>query len=182
MYHKAKKRYDADLTQWRNDRKKGNDTKPPAEPILPQLVEYFVEDSTTEALIEVLSRNADGVLGVHDELAGTLYGSFNAYNKGNKTSNKDESVYNRCFDGGLVKINRKDVHRKVVIARHTHVSMTGGIQPDILCAIGANNLSFWYSGQFARSLFAMPPDNIKTFSELVIPKSVKAEYYQNSLS
>ena len=175
-YRRLKKCYEADLAQWRKDRQKGKDTKPPVEPIPPQLVEYFVEDSTTEALIDVLSRNADGVLGIHDELAGTFYGSFNAYRGGSKAGNKDESLYNRCFDGGLVKINRKTADKKVLVAHHTHTSMTGGIQPDALRDISAKNTSVWYSGQFARSLFAMPPDNIKTFSELVIPESIKSGY------
>jgi len=129
-------------------------------------------DVTTEALIEILAENDDGVLMKRDELAG-FFGSFDAYRSG---SNKDESFYNEAFDGQYAKVNRKSSDKKVLAAKHTYCSITGGIQPDTFKAILKTHPGFLYSGLMARLLFSMPPDRVRNFSEASISEPAREAY------
>jgi len=176
MFENEQQIYEVDLATWRANRKGKNGdkvTEPPLRPRAPQLKEYFVEDATTEALFEVLANNDDGILSAHDELAG-FFGSFDAYRHG---SSKDESVYNRFYDGRYAKTNRKSGDKKVIEANHTHTSIGGGIQFELLQEFVSKKPRVLYSGLFARFSFVMPPDTGGGFSDSTIPEPVKTAYY-----
>jgi hypothetical protein len=174
MYETKQKEYDVDCAQWRADRKKNKALPPPPTPTPPLRAQYYTIDTTTEALIELLSENEDGVFLGRDEIAG-LVGGFDAYRSG---TSKDEAVFNEIFDGNYAQVNRKSGNKKFIAAKHTHTSICGGIQPEKLKAVLRDNPSFLYSGLMARFLVVMPPDDARPWSDSNMPTSVKTAYQQ----
>ena len=103
---------------------------PPAAPIWRQLI---VDDTTTEALTDVLDGNPRGILWNRDELSGLILDL-------DKYSGKDGGTKSRlmsAYDSGPWKVNRKDKSKKAFIPQAT-LSIFGTIQPQALPTIFSN--------------------------------------------
>jgi hypothetical protein len=159
QFDDAMRQYESALSEW----KKSGGEKPEA----PKHRFCHISDTTTAALIPILSENPCGVLASYNE-ASTWLGSFSS-------NGKDEALYCDVFDGSTVQVNRKTGTRSIE-ASHTNTSITGGVQPNSLYSILQKNPQFYYSGFLARFLLSMPPDVPRYFSDDPIPDDVSSAY------
>lgn len=103
-------------------------------PEQPQLHRLVVQDTTVEALSEVLKDNSRGILCLQDELSG-WFGSMDAYS-GGKAGGKDRAHWLEAYNGGGRTVDR--VMRGTVNIPNWSVCMIGGIQPDAIRRIAQN--------------------------------------------
>ncbi|NIA67905.1 DUF3987 domain-containing protein [Pelagibius litoralis] len=108
-----------------------NETPPPlmpptaVEPDKPARPRIIANDTTPEALTQLLSANRRGLLCVRDELSGFL-SSFDRYKSG---GGSDRALWIEAFGGRSYTIDRASKPEPVII-ENLAVSITGGIQPD----------------------------------------------------
>jgi hypothetical protein len=121
----ARKKYEADHQEWKR-RVKNGETLP--EPEKPKARRKLVQDTTTEALAEILAANPDGVLCHLDELA-QWAGNMDSYRHGKSTS-RDQPFWLQAKNGGHYRADR--VTRDPVHIEVTAVHVLGGIQPDVI--------------------------------------------------
>lgn len=119
-------------------------------------------DTTVEALACRLAENPRGLLLVRDELAGWL-NSFGAYKSG---KGGDAAHWLSMHGARDLLVDRKMGDRPTTHVRHAAVSITGGIQPEILR--GALGREHFADGLAARLLVAMPPQKVKRWTEAEI--------------
>jgi hypothetical protein len=97
----------------------------PVEPEKPPQRRLIVTDTTTEALVRILTDNPAGVIGYFDELA-MLLGSFDTY-RGAKSSGRDRAIWLELYNGGERLIDRVTTeHQRVP---NWGACIVGGIQP-----------------------------------------------------
>jgi hypothetical protein len=106
---------------------RGEDVTVPHEPARPALRRITVEDTTVEAMSEILKDNPRGILVHADELAGWI-GSMDAYRNG--AINKDRAHWLEAYNGGARVIDR--VSRGSLAIKNWSASIIGGIQPGML--------------------------------------------------
>lgn len=94
----------------------------------PMQVRHMVQDTTIEALQDVLKDSPGGVFSVQDELSG-WFGSMEKYNSG-KGSAADRAFWLQAYNGGPYSLNR--VARGVAVIPNLSVGLLGGIQPEPL--------------------------------------------------
>ena len=132
------------------------------EPEAPQRRRLVVQDSTPEALGEILAGNPNGTLSLRDELAGWLM-AFDRYSPGGR------EFWLEAYGGRPFVIDRKAAGSSVTIP-FNGVSVLGGIQPEKLvdCLLSAAD-----DGLVARFLWAWPdpipyrrPSNIADVGKL----------------
>lgn len=125
----------ADLEAYKDAKKEAKKTgdvvTAPEQPMLQRLV---VQDTTVEALSEVLKDNPRGILCLQDELSG-WFGSMDAYS-GGKAGGKDRAHWLEAYNGGGRVVDR--VMRGTLSIPNWSVSMIGGIQPDAIRRIAQN--------------------------------------------
>jgi hypothetical protein len=121
----ARKKYEVDHQEWKR-RVKNGETLP--EPEKPRARRKLVQDTTTEALAEILAANSDGVLCHLDELA-QWAGNMDSYRPGKSTS-RDQPFWLQAKNGGHYRADR--VTRDPVHIEVTAVHVLGGIQPDVI--------------------------------------------------
>ncbi len=114
-------------------------------PTVPQRRRLFVQDSTPEALGEILSGNPNGVLHNRDELAGWLM-SFERYAPGGR------EFWLEAYGGRSHVIDRKSMKEPLIIP-FNGVTVLGGIQPEKLadCLLDVAD-----DGLVARFIWAWP--------------------------
>lgn len=112
-------------------KKTGEVVTAPEQPALHRLV---VQDTTVEAMSEVLKDNPRGILCLQDELSG-WFGSMDAYS-GGKAGGKDRAHWLEAYNGGGRTVDR--VMRGSINIPNWSVSMIGGIQPDAIRRIAQN--------------------------------------------
>lgn len=100
----------------------------------PQQCRHRVEDTTVEALQDVLKGSPQGVLCIRDELSG-WFGSMERYAGGGKASASDRAIWLQAFNGGEYALNR--VGRGTTLIPNLSVSLLGGIQPEAIRQIAA---------------------------------------------
>lgn len=148
-YRLAMQDYDNAYVVWETENpKRSKNRQPPPEE--PTHARCLVSDATVEALVEVLHVNPRGVLCFRDELSG-LFGSFGQYKA---SASPDVASFLSMFNAGDI-INDRKVNKTVRIVSHAAVSITGGIQPDILRrSLAGENTE---NGLAARFLLCEPP-------------------------
>lgn len=114
------------------EKTKGKDKGPP--PKKPASPRVMIEDTTVEAMSEVLRDNEQGVLVFRDELSG-WFGAMDIYGKNG--GNRDRSLWLEAYNGGGKRIDR--VMRGQFLVPNWSVCLLGGIQPDVFAKI-ANKL------------------------------------------
>lgn len=146
--------------------KKGFESIP--EPVMPELQDIFLDDSTVEAIAPALLARPRGSLVACEELSG-WFARLNAYKQ---KGGGDEAFYLQAFGARPSKINRR-TGGKVFIPRAS-LSITGTIQKGILKSV----LSTTHrdSGMAARFMFSMPPEQIRRWSDDEIPRDVIDRY------
>ena len=102
----------------------------------PRQVRLRLSDTTIEAVQDILRDSPDGVLCMNDELAG-WFGALDKYS-GGKGSAKDRAFWNEAFNGGQFPVNR--VGRGSFIIPNLSVCILGGIQPDSIRSLAADNV------------------------------------------
>lgn len=145
--------------------------EPPKEPEKPQLARVVCSDTTIEKLAELLADNPRGLLVTRDELAGWL-GSFSRY-KG-KAGGTDLPNWLELFRAGTMIVDRKTGERRTIFVPHAAASVTGTIQPGVLARILTPE--FLESGLAARLLLAMPPKQVKRWTECEVAPDVETAY------
>lgn len=98
-------------------------------PVMPGRTQYYVDDSTLEAVAEALDQNPRGILWRTDELAGML-ADFDKYSKTGKTGSTRSRLLS-SYDCQPWKSNRRDALRNTLIPAAC-VSIFGGIQPGMM--------------------------------------------------
>lgn len=128
---------------------------------------YVVNDTTTEKLGDILSRQDRGVLVEQDEISGWI-GSMDKYSGGGKGSAADRAFWLTAYNGGPKRISR--LQRGELMIENCSVSFVGGIQPKRLSELG--NLSS--DGLLQRFLPVMMKR--ASFPEEVESEQVDADY------
>ena len=160
-YQKQKESYETDLALyekelrcWKGDPQGGD---PPERPIAPIPVRYIIEDTTMEALMDVLPEQLRGLLLRRDELAGGF--CFNEYKGG---SGGDVARWLKIHKARPITNDRKTGTRLTHVPC-PFVCVTGTIQPGVLRkALGTDHFE---NGLAPRLLLAMPPRNQKQYVE-----------------
>lgn len=121
--------------QWKEAKKAAKGQDVPPEPEQPPMRRLIVEDTTVEALSEILKDNPRGVLCLQDELTG-WFASMDAYKGGGgKGANKDRAHWLEIYNGGRRSIDR--VTRGSIVVPNWSACMVGGIQPEMIRRIAS---------------------------------------------
>jgi len=115
-------------------------------PKLPKMEQFYVSDSTIEALADVFENAPRGVLSYQDELSGLIMGLDQYKGKGN-----DRQHFLDLFNSTSWKIDRKSGSRFIP---NIGMSIVGGIQPAVLSQVFGDN-SF-HDGFIHRFIFVCP--------------------------
>lgn len=120
---------------------------------------YLTNDATIEAIAGLLQKQPRGILLASDELSGWLR-SHDAYKSGRAG---DTAKWLELHGGRALTIDRKSADRPVIYIPNASVSITGGIQPEILRAcLGHEHL---FDGLAARLLMGWPARTVKRWRE-----------------
>jgi hypothetical protein len=114
-------RRDMDYYETLDDEKKKNVAKPLKKRLC-------IEDTTPEALQEIMQDNLHGQLMVRDELSG-FFGGMDKYS-GNRGGSYDRGFWLKAYNGGRYSFDR--VKRGSGLIKNCGVSVLGGIQEDTL--------------------------------------------------
>ena len=151
--------HDDAIKQWKKSNR--DPDRRPVKPHPPTATRYIVNDTTSEALIRVLSENPRGVLAVNDELV-AWFKSFDAYRNGR---GGDVGRWLSMWSGGPLTVDRKG--SETIHVPSACVSITGTIQPQTLR--DTLGVSLIENGMAARLLFAMPARRTLKWSDKEIP-------------
>ena len=147
-YETAITQYEADLETWKKKKKEDRGEKP----VEPTIKRFYVDDTTMEALVQVLDENEDGVLVITDELK-SWFASFDRYVTG---KGGDATKWLTSWNGDEISVDRKTTGngKKHVRICNPVVNVAGTIQPEVLRKTVSAHVE---NGLFARLLFAYPP-------------------------
>jgi hypothetical protein len=140
--------YRQEHDKWKGTKKV--DSRGP-EPKEPKQKRLYVEDTTVEALSNVLRDNERGVMCYNDELTG-WFASMDAYKGSGGGASKDKAHWLEAYNGGRRQIDR--VMRGSIVIPNWSVSVLGGIQPEAIRKV-CGNLS--NDGLLQRFIIICPP-------------------------
>jgi len=148
LQNAAWKRYKTKEELWRfaNAQNSRNPTTPP-----PVLERYFVSNTSTAALMVVLSENPHGVCLIRDEI-GAFFGGMTAF----KSAQMDMQNYIELHGGHPVYVDRK-TKNPILTAATPSLSIIGGIQSDVIRRTVAREPEFITTGFGARFLMVFSP-------------------------
>lgn len=139
----------------------------------PKLERLITNNSTVEAIMELLADNQRGMLIFSDELNSWL-NSFGEYKTGK--NNGDKQFYLSAWNASRYVCDRKG--KSPIISKKTFVSVLGSIQPNII-----RNLENLGDGFFERVIFSFPEQSDYYFGSSVYEIDVKiAEALSNQFS
>ncbi|QDS99345.1 DUF3987 domain-containing protein [Adhaeretor mobilis] len=163
-YEQHCREYEIDRKAWEKLRSRGKTSAPPIKPPRPTLPRVTVGDVTIERLAEILVDSPRGVLMIRDELTGLL-GGFDRYSGGK--GGAERSCYLSMFNTENAQVDRKTGDRRSLTLQAPHLSIYGGIQPQLLHQVlSRGDLA---AGLPARFLFAMPPAVPKQWGRVAVP-------------
>ncbi len=140
------------LSEWKGTEK----AERGEEPRKPSRVQCVAQNTTVEALAQVLAVNQRGVLVAHDELGG-LFGGFGRYAKNSGGAECGAAFYRSAFNGETYIENRKGDGGTYLRIDCPLLSVCGGIQPGALARVLGNQRI--EDGTASRFLWSAPPDN-----------------------
>jgi hypothetical protein len=161
-------RHETAVTAWKAKVKKGSTEPPPEAPEEPTCIRYWVGDTTIEALAKTFKSALRGLLLIRDELAGWL-NSFDQYRGG---KGGDTAHWLTMHGARDLLVDRKSGGTTYI--RQAALSLTGGIQPEILRKALARE--HFEDGLAARLLVCMPLRKPKRWSDAEIPEVVIAGF------
>ena len=161
--------YKRDLKRWERNQE-GDAPERPQKPVRNRCI---LSDITIEALARILQENPRGVLTARDELSGWL-ASFDKYGKGGSASS-DVQRWLEIYNTESITIDRKTGDDQFVHVKRPAVSITGGIQPDILskCLTDEHKSN----GLQSRLLMAYPPRQAKRWRDDEVSDAVVRTYH-----
>jgi hypothetical protein len=177
----AQDKYSREMTQYevadaeyqkylKSSRKKSDSSlSAPEKPVKPVMIRFSVSDSTTEALLPILSDNPYGVCLIRDELA-AFFGGMNAYRSGKV----DVQVYIEIHGGYFVQSDRKTTG--YVSAKTPSLSIIGGIQSDVIFQRIKDEPEFLTTGFGARFLMIYPPTDPICWNDREVNSTVQETY------
>lgn len=158
MDEKSFNKYKTEMQKYSNSEDKNGE-----KPIYNKTI---LSDFTPEKLSETLQHNKKGVLIFRDELLGWIK-SFDKYKKGG-----DQQMYLEFFNGDAISVDR--VSKGPIRVENPNVNILGGMQPDVLKMMAANNRED--DGFLARFLFVYPED---LEPKLFTGKQIEESHYQS---
>ncbi len=174
-YERNKDEYFQAMVDW----KKNQEGEVPSQPVEPISTRWIVGDITVESLVQILQNSERGLLLLRDELSGWIR-SFDQYKSGKAG---DAAHWLEMHRAATLIVDRKSSDPKTVYVPHAAVSVTGGIQPEILQRVLGRE--YFENGLTARLLLAMPPRQPKRWNEQEVDSSVEqamAGLFKNLLS
>ena len=168
-YVKDREAFERECEAWQKSPDDERDRVPKPRPPVRQ--RFRIQDTTIEALLGTLEENPRGVLVARDELAGWL-NSFTKY--GNRGGASDLPSWLSLFNRGTVVYTRKTGDRRDIRVCGVCVSVAGTIQPKVLKARLTTEER--EAGLLARLLLAMPPVELRQWTEAEVPESVVAQF------
>ena len=148
-YKELMQEYEVKLNAFKKD-KSGTAEQPE----VPKMDQFYVSDTTVEALSDVFESQPRGILNYQDELSGLILGLDQYKGKGN-----DRQHYLDAFNCNSWKIDRKGKSRFIP---NVGMGIIGGIQPMVLTQV-FNDDSF-HDGFIQRFLFVCPESRPLRFS------------------
>ena len=155
--------YENALAQWKAQAKKGVNPEKPQKPEKPNPQTLVTNDSTVEAVAEILGNNERGILIYRDELTAWI-SSLNQY-KGGKGS--DREFFLSAWSGAPAKVDRKG--KKPIYIPKPFLCVVGGIVPDSLNVLRANV----HDGFIDRILFSFPEPIRHLWSDQSVSPDIK---------
>ncbi len=113
-------------------------------------VNYYTQDSSPEALLELHAQNPRGLAYMCDELV-SWWMNLNRYNT------NSEGIFLTGWDGGGMKVNR--IQRDPIFLDEMYIPIIGGTQPSKLISLAKDGRDS--SGLMARILFCFPENTTK---------------------
>ncbi len=165
-FAKAKARREEKIKEAKKDGKPPDDLLPDQ----PAPGRILTGDTTLEKLGSLLADNPRGILVCRDELR-SWFASFTRYKGGNES---DLPAWLEFFRAESVIVDRKTGDRPTLLIPRAAVSVCGGIQPGTL----ARTLKpeSYECGLAARLLMAMPPKQLKRWTEAEIDPETRQRY------
>jgi DNA primase catalytic core len=157
LYDAAQDDYLAQLTTYETAKGSRKQSASPEHPgDAPELAQVMTTDATFAALIELHAKNPRSLLLFQDELSGWVMG-MDQYKSG---KGNDRQRYLSAWNGDDITVNRKGKPAQMV--PNPHISVSGGIQPDILPTLQTSQGA---DGFVDRILFSYPKTvKAKSFS------------------
>lgn len=165
-YKRRQQEYEVLLREWKaRGLKQGlEQPEPPRPPICRR---YIVSDITVEAIAVRLRDQPRGLLLARDELVGWLR-SFNQFKKG---QGGDAQNWLELHHGGTLVVDRKTGDVTTIHVPHASVSITGGVQPEVLeRALRGEHIE---NGLAARLLIYVAERKQKTWTDDDIPEETE---------
>ena len=122
------KQYQKDFARWKEDKEAG--AKDGTEPTKP--TRYLLNETTTEKMGEILSRQDRGIMVEQDEISGWI-GAMDKYG-GGKGAAADRGFWLGAYNGGPRTVDR--LGRGETFIQNLCVAFVGGVQPDRLVELG----------------------------------------------
>jgi hypothetical protein len=177
--NRAAEEYELEMINYNEDmaiyehavKKAGKGENLPERPKKPILREYFCDNSTAEALCQILPNNRRGIILKQDELTAWVT-SMNQY-KGGKGN--DRETYLSLWSGSAIKINR--IGRPVIIIRNPFVAVTGCLPPSCINRL-VEDASQVEDGFMQRILWAYPNSEPQYWNERELLRDTNRKYQQ----
>jgi hypothetical protein len=132
--------FTGDLARYKKELARSKESKGVAgEPEAPRMRRLVVGDATVESVGPILAANPLGLVQVCDEASG-LVARLNQYKAGGKGG--DQQFYLEAWSAGQAVIDRKQQAGVPIIVPAVHLSIVGGIQPDLLGRLRHQNDGF----------------------------------------
>jgi hypothetical protein len=154
----------------KHEAKQGKGLDPGSLPSPPVERRVICNDTTIEALVEVIQQSPQGVLLWQDELD-AWFQSFKRYKSG---GGSDRPQWLSIHGARSIMHDRKTGDKRRVTVPRAAVSVTGGMQPGVLAQ--CLDAGAWESGLGARLLLAYPLDLKKCWTDSEIHPDVEAAY------
>lgn len=168
-YDQKKQQYNLEMEKYEADMKSKKSKKWIQKPVAPIYEQNITNDSTKEALTEVLQFNPNGTLFSADELSSWI-NQMNEYKK----SGSDREFFLYIWNVKDYLINRKG--KEPILLRDPFVNITGGIHPDTLENMLASNNK--HDGMVERFLVSYPKHKKAYYHETVLPDQVVENYIE----
>ncbi len=172
-YEQATAWYEKSNAEWRKAKNAGD---PPEKPEPPTCVRHVLADATIESIAPILLANPRGILVGRDELAAWLRSPNQYKSKGGS----DVPAWLELSEAGTLIVDRKsgEPSTRMIFVRRAAASVCGTIQPGTLSAVLTPE--YFESGFAARMLVAMPPPQVKRWTNRV-PSAKAVGGYQQTI-
>jgi putative DNA primase/helicase len=168
-FKEAKEQFESKLREHEKDKRacRKDGLADPIPPVAPVMKRTVVEDTTVEALAQVLEGNPRGVLAVRDELSGWAR-SMDQYKSG---KGADRQFWLSAWSNSYASVDRKSREEPLILTRPL-VGVFGSIQPEILSELGDGR----EDGLLDRFLFSYPDPIPSRWTDDEISPEAKAGY------